>query len=58
MVALAPRIRKVLNKLDPMILPIEISAFFLKAATNEVESSGSHVPIERIVKPLIRSDIP
>ena len=39
-----PRTKKILNMLDPMTLPTDISTFFLRAATADVASSGSEVP--------------
>ena len=58
MPAEAPRIRKVLKIFEPTTFPMAISAFFLRAAIKEVANSGREVPIEIMVNPMIRSEIP
>ncbi len=58
MVADVPRMRNVLNRLEPTTLPIAMSAFFLRAATIEVANSGREVPTETTVRPMILSVIP
>ena len=55
--AIPSTIRK-LNTLEPMALPRAIPTSFLRAATIEVTSSGSDVPIETIVSPTSVSLIP
>jgi hypothetical protein len=52
MIALIPRIKKILNIFEPTIFPTAISAFFLKAAMVEVTSSGREVPIATTVNPI------
>ena len=46
-----PRTIKILNIFDPTAFPTAISTSFLRAATTDVTSSGSDVPIETIVSP-------
>lgn len=58
MVAETPNTRNVLKIFEPTTLPMAISAFPLRAAMTEVASSGKDVPIETIVRPMIRSVIP
>lgn len=58
MLALTPRIKRILKILDPMIFPRAMSVFFLYAAIAEVASSGSEVPTAIIVSPMILSLIP
>ena len=58
MIADVPKIKKTLNMFDPTIFPIAISTFFFRAAITDVASSGNDVPIEIIVKEIIRSEIP
>lgn len=55
---LAQRIKRILKILDPMTFPSARSVFFLYAATAEVASSGSEVPIAIMVRPIILSLIP
>ena len=47
-----PRIKKILKRLEPMTFPIAISFSFFFAATMEVTSSGSEVPIATTVSPI------
>ena len=47
-----PSTISILNILDPIALPSAISTSFFLAATIEVTSSGSDVPIETIVSPI------
>ncbi len=49
---------KRLNKLDPIIFPIEIACSFRKDAITEVASSGRDVPKATIVIPITISLIP
>ena len=44
MIPVMPRIARILNILDPIKFPIEISVSFLNAATTEVVNSGTLVP--------------
>ena len=53
-----PNIPRILKIFDPIILPIEISVSFRKAAVTEVASSGMLVPIAIIDKDITLSDIP
>ena len=53
-----PSIRKMLKILEPTTLPMAMSAFFLYAAMTDVANSGSEVPMERIVNPMILSEMP
>jgi len=48
----SPTTKRMLNKLLPIIFPIAMSQFFLKAAITEVKSSGKDVPKATIVKPM------
>jgi len=50
--ALNQSTQKILKILDPTMLPITISDFFLYAATTDVAISGKDVPIAIIVKPI------
>ena len=47
-----------LNKLEPMILPIDIALSFRNEAMTEVASSGKEVPRATIVIPITTSLIP
>ena len=44
--------------LEPTILAMAISVFFLRAATTDVANSGNEVPIDTIVNPITRSETP
>lgn len=58
MIAVIPRMRKILAILEPSTFPIAISVLPLTAARSETISSGILVPIATIVRPIIASDIP
>ena len=53
-----PRIKRILNRLLPTILPMARSAFPFLAAVTEVISSGREVPNATIVRPITLSDTP
>ena len=53
-----PTTNKMLKMLLPTILPIAMSAFPLRAATTEVNNSGSDVPSATMVSPINLSLIP
>ena len=46
-----PKIKSTLNIFEPMTLPTAMSFCFLRAATIDVTSSGSDVPIATTVSP-------
>ena len=58
MTAEEPSTKKVLKMLDPTTLPIAMSTLFFIAATTDVASSGSDVPMEMIVRAMTRSEMP
>tara|TARA_B100001765_G_C19292706_1_gene245101 strand:+ start:257 stop:595 length:339 start_codon:yes stop_codon:yes gene_type:complete len=47
-----PKTDKILNKFDPIILPIEIALSRRNAATTDVASSGNEVPNATIDMPI------
>ena len=47
-----------LKVLEPIILPITISASFFKAAAIEAANSGKLVPTATIVRPMNKSEAP
>ena len=47
-----------LNMFEPRIFPTAMSASCLKAATAQVASSGSEVPMDTSVRPITSSEIP
>ena len=47
-----PRMSRILNRLEPITLPMAISFCPLRAATIEVTSSGRLVPMATIVRPM------
>ena len=53
-----PNTANILNMLEPIMLPIAISAFFLIKLVIEAAVSGRLVPIATIVNPITRSEIP
>ena len=53
-----PKIRNVLNILDPIIFPTTKSNFFFIAATTDTINSGREVPIAKIVAEIRNSDRP
>ena len=53
-----PRIRRMLDMLEPMMLPRARAPFFFAAATTQVTSSGNDVPPARIVMAMNFSDRP
>jgi hypothetical protein len=58
MTAEEPRTKKVLKRFDPTTLPIAMSTRFFIAATTDVASSGSDVPMEMTVRAMTRSEMP
>ena len=58
MIAVRPRIPRILKMFDPTILPMAISDCFRNAAINEVASSGKDVPTATTVSPINASDTP
>lgn len=52
-----PSTQKILKIFDPTILPTAISFCPFRAATREVTSSGSEVPMATTVSPITLSDI-
>ena len=55
MVAVSPRIMRMLNTLLPMTLPMAMAERPLRAATTLVASSGSEVPPATMVRPMTLS---
>ena len=55
MVAVTPRISRILKILEPMILPIAISSSPFNAPAMDVASSGRLVPMAIIVSPITAS---
>ena len=53
-----PRIRRMLDMLEPMMLPRARAPYFFAAATTQVTSSGNDVPPARIVMAMNFSDRP
>ena len=51
-IALIPKIKKILKMFEPTMFPTAISVFFLYAAVADVANSGSDVPRATIVKPI------
>ena len=58
MMALAPRIQKVLMRFDPTTFPTAISVLPLYVATAEAANSGRDVPIEITVSAIRLSERP
>ncbi len=58
MVAVTPRIKRMLKILEPTMLPSAMSGSRLRAATTEVDSSGRLVPTATSVRPMISSGTP
>ena len=56
--AVIPKTLKILNMLEPIIFPIEISFSFLILAITEEANSGILVPIETTVTAITRSLTP
>lgn len=57
-IEVTPNTPRMLKILDPIILPMEISISFLRAATADVANSGTEVPKATSVRPTTRSLIP
>ena len=55
--AVIPKMASMLNTLEPIRLPIDISVSFLYAATAEVTNSGTEVPKATAVTEMNFSDI-
>jgi len=53
-----PNTDSILNKFEPIILPIEIECSFLTAANTDVTSSGKDVPKATTDIPIIKSFTP
>ena len=58
MLAVMPTTIKILNKFEPMTLPMAMSLRPRKLDTSEATTSGKPVPIETMVRPITRSDQP
>ena len=56
--AATPKIKRMLNTLDPTTFPTAISSSFFLAAASDVASSGSEVPHATMVSPIRVSDTP
>ena len=57
-IAVVPRIRRVLNIFDPIIFPTAISALPWAADMKLTTISGADVPMPTIVRPMTNSLIP